>query len=126
MNLPSSASLRCNLGFPKTAAQEPVRLVFAALDGREAATPFPAESPITPDNICSHSDFEGYCMGCIEDCRLFESACSSEDDRRNLDTILFSSGAYCPEGAPLLSEACYDELLTCMRDECADDCEFHP
>ncbi|KYG03149.1 hypothetical protein BE21_53180 [Sorangium cellulosum] len=126
VNLPSSGSLRCEMGFSKSAEQEPARLVFAALDGRQVETPFPAEAPITSDNICSHFSFEGRCYECATECRLYDSVCTSEEDWINLDRLLFSAGAACTEGAPLLSEACFDGLLTCIRDGCVEDCGFHP
>ncbi|WP_437949170.1 hypothetical protein WME98_52835 [Sorangium sp. So ce296] len=126
VNLPSSGSLRCEMGFGKSAEQEPARLVFAAVDGRQIETPFPAESPITPDNICSHVSFGGRCYECAIGCRLYESVCTSDEDRFKLETLLFSAGDSCTERAPLLSEACFDGLLTCIRDECVEDCDLHP
>ncbi|WP_437729787.1 hypothetical protein [Sorangium sp. So ce1335] len=127
VNLASSASLRCEMGFSKREGQEPARLLFAALDGRQAGVPFPAESPITPDNFCEHVGFGGdRCYECAIDCGLVDTVCSSEDDYTHLDILLFSGGPYCAEGVSLLSEACYDGLLACVRGECADRCEFQP
>ncbi|WP_437295549.1 hypothetical protein [Sorangium sp. So ce426] len=126
VNLPSSASLRCEVGFPKSAAQEPMRLVFAALDGRVTEAAFPAESPITPDSVCSHVSFEGLCNTCMNNCDLLDSGCSSDDDRGKISFIIDTVGRACPETAPALSASCYDALLGCLRYECADECEFHP
>ncbi|AUX33844.1 MULTISPECIES: hypothetical protein [Sorangium] len=126
VNLPSLGSLRCEMGFSKSAEQEPARLVFAALDGRQIETPFPAESPITLDNFCSHISFDGRCYECVTECRLYESVCTSDEDRINLDRLLFSAGDSCTEDAPPLSEACFDGLLTCIQDDCVEDCDLHP
>ncbi|WP_438002225.1 hypothetical protein WMF26_24155 [Sorangium sp. So ce185] len=127
VNLASSASLRCEVGFSKSADQEPARLVFAALDGRQAESPFPPEPPITQDDFCSRFSFEGSsCPGCMDGCGLIDSACSSEDDQFNVFVLIESGGDYCPEGVPLLSTACFDELLSCVRGKCADSCGLHP
>ncbi|WP_437604844.1 hypothetical protein WMF20_26990 [Sorangium sp. So ce834] len=126
VNLPSSGSLRCEMGFSKSAEQEPARLVFAALDGRQIETPFPAESPITLDNFCSHISVDGRCYECVTECGLYESVCTSDEDRINLDRLLFSAGDSCTEDAPPLSEACFDGLLTCIQDDCVEDCDLHP
>ncbi|WP_437565366.1 hypothetical protein [Sorangium sp. So ce542] len=126
VNLPSSGSLRCEMGFSKSAEQEPARLVFAALDGRQMETPFPDEAPITSDNLCSHVEFDGYCGECLERTELIGSSCSSDEDIEHFYTLIGSGGDYCPIGAPALSAACFDALLEWMRGECAEDCGFHP
>ncbi|WP_437312731.1 hypothetical protein [Sorangium sp. So ce385] len=126
VNLPSSGSLRCEMGFSKSAEQEPARLVFAALDGRQIEAPFPAEAPITSDNFCSHVEFEGYCAECLTGAEPLGSSCSSDDDIEHFYTFISSGGDSCPIGVPALSATCFDALLEWVRGECAEDCGFHP